>query len=81
MKILKNLLKYSNDKIEQVCKLSVDESNLDCKIIESDVESDDIFGEDKKTEVKPQAKTDYVNFKNMLRQDAYKFLGGCLIAT
>jgi hypothetical protein len=31
--------------------------------------------------VKQEQKTDYVNFKNMLRQDAYKFLGGCLIAT
>ena len=26
-------------------------------------------------------KEDFVNFKRMLRGDAYKFLGGCLIGT
>jgi hypothetical protein len=45
IKVLNNLLKYSDDKIEQVCKLSSDELNLDYKIVESEVESDDnIFG-------------------------------------
>lgn len=61
-------------------------------MIEKEEDSDDdIFGggdddeEDKKEKegIKEEGgeKEDYVNFKKMLRQDAHKFLGGCLIAT
>lgn len=33
IKILNNLLKYDDSKIEEVCKLSADEANLDYKIV------------------------------------------------
>jgi hypothetical protein len=46
MKLLNNLLLYDDATIEEICKLSVDEANLDCKAIESDSDSDDIFGKD-----------------------------------
>lgn len=56
--------------------------SLDFKF-EENSDSDDIFGEDddKKGKMKQEDKKDYVNFKNMLKRDAYKFLGGCLIGT
>jgi hypothetical protein len=46
MKVLNSLLLEEDSKIEEICQLSKDEANLDCKIVESDEESDDIFGKD-----------------------------------
>ena len=42
------------------------------------------FLEDKKEEAEEESegeKEDFVNFKRMLKGDAHKFLGGCLIGT
>ena len=43
------------------------------------------FLEDKKEEAEEvpeeEQKEDFVNFKRMLKGDAHKFLGGCLIGT
>ena len=43
----------------------------------------DFLEDNKEEEMKEQEtqKEDFVNFKRMLKGDAYKFLGGCLIGT
>lgn len=45
MKILKSLASTDDETIQEVCKLSADEANIDYKILEKESDSDDdIFG-------------------------------------
>ena len=48
---------------------------------DSDDEMFDFMEENKQEEEVQEEKYDFVNFKRMLKGDAYKFLGGCLIGT
>ena len=46
MKILKTLLKYDDQKIKEVCRLSADEAKIDFKVVEVESDpDDDIFGD------------------------------------
>lgn len=51
---------------------------------DSDDQMFDFMEENKEAEKQEEIqeeKEDFVNFKRMLKGDAYKFLGGCLIGT
>jgi hypothetical protein len=71
--------------IRQACALAKDETIMDFKEDikkDSDDELFDFMEDNKEKEEEPeQSKEDFVNFKRMLKGDAYKFLGGCLIGT
>lgn len=84
--ILELLAKEKDDMIRQVCELAKDETIMDFKDDLKKDSDDDMFDflEDNKEEEgkeKEEDKEDFVNFKRMLKGDAYKFLGGCLIGT
>lgn len=80
------LAKEKDEVIKAACALAKDETIMDFKEDikkESDDEMFDFMEDNKeeKGEDVTEEKEDFVNFKRMLKGDAYKFLGGCLIGT
>ena len=81
-KILKNMAAQSDECIQEICKLETEEANLDFKEEEKS-DDDDLFDkpEEEEEEKDKGPRKDYVNFKKMVKGDAFKFLGGCLIGS
>jgi hypothetical protein len=88
--MLNELKNQPDEVIHEVCRVDKDLDNIAADDEEAaaeaskkkkgkdDDDDDDIFGADEEEEKKRPA---YVNLKKLLKSDAYKFLGGCLIAT
>lgn len=72
--------------IKTVCALAKDETIMDFKEDVKKDSDDDMFdfmedNKEKEEEIEEEKKENFVDFKRMLKGDAYKFLGGCLIGT
>ncbi len=87
MKILTMLMKEEDSVIKEVCKLSVDQHNLELKEDEDKDSDDDFFAdlaekekEEEDEEDEAKGKESYVDLTRLTKLDSYKYLGGCLIA-
>lgn len=85
-KILDILVKEKDDVIQTVCALAKDETIMDFKEDIKKDSDDEMFdfmedNKEKEEEIEEEKKENFVDFKRMLKGDAYKFLGGCLIGT
>lgn len=82
LQILQLIANQSDKIIYEICQLSQNKDSEYNPILHEDVSSDDDFFNEIEAKVKGKKQSNcYVDISKLLKEDAHKFLGGCLIGT